>query len=817
MELSFLTVPTICEPLNPQLTAVSTGTYEHLSGLRLADNPGIGSAGEVEFLIGSDHYWELATGRVSRGSCGPIAVETKLGWVLSGPLSCCSTIETPQKDLTTLLTGVTSQESNLDATLRSFWELESFGITDTCLPQSPFKNNISFVGDRYEVQLPWKSSHPLLPDNFELSKKRLQNLLTRLRRKSNLLVEYDAIISSQLERGIIQPVPSADVGVIGHVHYLPHHAVIKQEKTTTKIRIVYDASAKGKGPSLNDCLLAGPSFNQRIFDILVRFRTYPIAVIADIEKAFLNVSVCEEDRDVLRFLWFDDVSQEKPEIVVYRFNRVVFGVTSSPFLLNSTIDYHLDSHSHEKTELVKVLKESIYVDDIVMGSVDESSALNLYKEAKEILRTGGFNLRKFITNSQALQKAIDQLEAPLSTAPSMIIQDDDGTYAKSVLGGTQTAHSTEQKVLGVRWNTVTDNLRFGTLHVSVIADTRPPTKRTVTETIGKFFDPLGYLSPVVVTFKMFFKELCEENWDWDQELTGKTLSRWKSLLSSLKEVPTLSIPRTYVPSLHSSTTVCSLHGFSDASTKAYAAVIYLVTHTNTQRQVSFVASKTRISPRRELTVPRLELLSALLLARLIRSVTKILSTTITLQPPVCYADSQVALHWIAGNGKEWKQFVRNRVTEICKLVPAEHWRHCPGVDNPADLPSRGMTVSELSVSRLWNCGPKWLGSELCDSMCTAVTSSDMPNDCLVEMKCSADGIHSLIVNTPVNCEDVIQYNRYSSLRRLLSVTAYVLKFIESLKEAIQQHSTITGNDLALSTEETKKAETLLVRIAQGQP
>ena len=205
-----------------------------------------------------------------------------------------------------------------------------------------------------------------------------------------------------------------------------------------------------------------------------------------------------------------------------------------------------------------------------------------------------------------------------------------------------------------------------------------------------------------------------------------------------------------------------------------------MTQTEYQRQVSFVAFKTRISPRRELTVPRLELLSALLLTRLIHSVTKILSTSITLQQPVCYADSQVALHWIAGNGKEWKQFVRNRVTEICKLVPAEYWKHCPGVDNPANLTSRGMMVSELSVSRLWNCGPK---CEPCDSMCKPITSDNMPNDCLVEMKCPTEATHSLIVNEPVYPVDVIQYERYSSLRQLLSVTAYVLKFIDSLKRA----------------------------------
>ena len=490
----------------------------------------------------------------------------------------------------------------------------------------------------------------------------------------------------------------------------------------------------------------------------------------------------------------------------------MFGITSSPFLLNATVDHHLESYSSKKTELVEVLRESIYVDDIVTGSVDEDSALNLYKDSKEILRAGGFNLRKFVTNSPTLQRAIDQSEEPLSTASNVTMQDE-ATYAKSVLGGTQTAHSTEQKVLGVRWNVATDNLLFATQRIAVIADTRTPTKRSVTEIVGRFFDPLGYLAPVVVAFKMFFKQLCED-WDWDQELTGKTLSKWEKLLSSLRESPTLSVPRMYAPSIHSSTTLCSLHGFCDASVKAYAAVIYLVTQVESQRQVAFVASKTRISPQRKLTIPQLELLSAVLLARLIHSVTQILSTRITLQQPVCYADSQVALHWIAGHGKEWKQFVHNRVIEICKLVPAEHWKHCPGAENPADLPSRGMTATELSVSRLWNRGPTWLVSEQCDSMCANATIDNMPVDCLAEMKCSSEVTHMLMISDLVGSEDVIQCERFSSLGRLLSVTAYVLKFINSLKRAIAHH-TASGEDLPLTTKEMNEAELLLIHIAQS--
>ena len=145
------------------------------------------------------------------------------------------------------------------------------------------------------------------------------------------------------------------------VHYLPHHAVLREDKATTKLRIVYDTSSKTCGPSLNDCLYTGPKFGQRIMDILLRFRTHRVAVAADIEKYFLMISVREEDRDVLRFLWVKDLKSDVPDVTVLRFTRVVFGVSASPFLLNATIKHHVEQYSAEYPELVSLLMRSIYV------------------------------------------------------------------------------------------------------------------------------------------------------------------------------------------------------------------------------------------------------------------------------------------------------------------------------------------------------------------------------------------------------------------------------------------------------------------------
>ena len=153
----------------------------------------------------------------------------------------------------------------------------------------------------------------------------------------------------------------------------------------------------------------------------------------------------------------------------------------------------------------------------------------------------------------------------------------------------------------------------------------------------------------------------------------------------------------------------SLHGFCDASKHAYAAVVYLVIKSPTEQIVRFIVSKTRVAPLKPQTIPRLELLSALLLARLMKSVATSMGSELQLQKPTSYTDPEVALYWIRGVDRVWKQFVQHQVLEIRNLLPSVSWRHCPGVDNPADLPSRGAKPVDLAKNELWIMGPQWVG------------------------------------------------------------------------------------------------------------
>ena len=818
-ELELFTVPLVCHPLTAQPIDLCATKYQHLSSLDLADSSNEDAPMEVDLLIGSDCYWTLVTGRVCRGEAGPVAIHTRLGWVLSGIAPTPGELHAPHSCLTTHVLKVDatppcSCSEKLDEMLHSFWKLESLGIEDsgdTVLDE--FTQSIRFSEGRYEVLLPWKDSHPPLHDNFDLSNKRLHSLLLRLRRDPDVMHEYDAIIRSQLQQAIVEEVNPHNKGRSGRVHYLPHHAMVRKDRETTKLRIVYDASAKATGCSLNECLLKGPKFDQKIFDILLRFRTYKVAVTADIEKAFLMVSIADEDRDVLRFLWVNNVDNDSPQLRILRFRRVVFGVSSSPFLLNATLQHHLDLYAASHPEVVERLLESLYVDDVVSGAQDEDQAETFYLKSKQILREGGFNLRKFVTNSKSLQQRIDDCEGVTThEIPPHTVSHLEESYTKSMLGTTQPNQPGEQKVLGVRWDVAKDQFCFGFTDIAHCAAESEPTKRNLISIVGRFYDPIGFLAPIVIKFKILLQELSERKIDWDKPLSGDLLRKWETLITDLQSNPPMSLPRCIWAEVPTEDVSCRLYGFCDASKHAYAAIVYLVIQTPDERIVRFISSKTRVAPLKSQTIPRLELLSALILARLLKNVTTSLESGLKLGPPICYADSKVAFFWILKTKRVWKQFVQRRVTEIRELLPDNCWHHCPGIDNPADLPSRGLSPIELACSELWAKGPRWLGSPTANE---SVQDMTMPEDCATELRMADRPATVSLLVADVKLD--IDCQQYSSLQKLLRVTARVLMFVNNLKGKLQiKHNATTKVTPVSEVELLTQAEMLWIKIAQRQ-
>ena len=306
-----------------------------------------------------DHYFDIVIGDIIRGEQGPVAITTKLGWVLSGSIgnpggegNVVSTNLCMDGTVPIITHGY--DNSDIIDTLKLFWEVEHTGFEITKhLDEIESFCDAQFTGNRYQVWLPWKPRETDgINSNFELCKKRLNSLYSHLVANKALLSEYNKLFQDQLAHLIAEKVPRSEISK-DNVNFLPHLAIIREERTTSTVRVVFDASCKSQYDdlSLNDRLESGPNYIPLFFDVIVRFRVHIIALIADIEKAFLWMETRREDRDYLRFLWLDEVSGDKPAVTQLRYTHLHFGLRPFPSVLGSVIKAHLTSYEQRNPKL----------------------------------------------------------------------------------------------------------------------------------------------------------------------------------------------------------------------------------------------------------------------------------------------------------------------------------------------------------------------------------------------------------------------------------------------------------------------------------
>ncbi|XP_076290996.1 uncharacterized protein LOC143214168 [Lasioglossum baleicum] len=352
----------------------------------------------ISVLVGADVAGKLMTGRRHILKCGLVAVETYLGWTVMGAMEQTEKRDDPVITAHTMF--VNSQKA------ADLWSLDVLGIKDPVENKSQRDHQREVKEDflktvyknaegRYEVKLPWLKSHPALNDNKIMAIRRLQSTIKKLK-TDGLFEEYAAIFNEWRNEGIVEYVPEGEKDNWGH--YLPHRHVVK-ENSTTRVRPVFDASAKSHPfPSLNECLEKGENLIEQIPSILLRFRKGNIGVISDIRKAFLQISLDRNDRNFLRFLWIN----EGDDIVMLRHCRVVFGVSSSPFILGAVIAMHLDNvvsslscdpKAKNMIENVKKLSESFYVDNCVTSVNTLDQLHSFIGDAKTVMQSAGFDLR----------------------------------------------------------------------------------------------------------------------------------------------------------------------------------------------------------------------------------------------------------------------------------------------------------------------------------------------------------------------------------------------------------------------------------------
>ena len=412
--------------------------------------------------------------------------------------------------------------------------------------------------------------------------------------------------------------------------------------------------------------------------MLVRNRFHPIAVAGDIEKAFLQVRVREPDRDALRFHWIKDVHSTEVEIL--RFTRVVFGLTSSPFLFNGVIARHLELIEPRHPETVAEIRKSLYVDDLISGAPTTNEAAELKQDAIEIFDDAKFRLHKWHSNAPELES--DMNDGAL-------------TFAKQQLRVSPKENGS--KLLGLKWNKVEDSLQVDFPSTPAVL-----TKRGLLAYLAKVYDPLGLLSPMLLEGKILYWEVCETKVRWDGFIPDDLSKRWRKWESALPRY--LSFPRS-IPTYREPIQEVQLHSFGDASKKGLCAVVYAVLQQESGKVQRLVTAKSRLA-KTNLTIPRLELVAGHMAVNLAVNVRNALEGFKMAENIHCWLDSSVALHWLNDDG-QYRQFVANRVNKI-RSHPNVFWRHVPTAENPADLGSRGGSVDG---ARLWCQGPDWLSDE----------------------------------------------------------------------------------------------------------
>ncbi|WKY06610.1 hypothetical protein Q1695_006637 [Nippostrongylus brasiliensis] len=650
-----------------------------------------------------------------------------------------------------------------------YWNVDSAGIEEFTGPQTQelrainekvweqFRTTVERHDDGYYVRLPWKDSANDLPDNRALAYNRLRNIHSKIKSQPDLLLQYHNTFREQLEKGVIEEVDETAKPDGKIVLYLAHHAVLTPHKDTTKLRIVFDGSAHYKNaPCLNDKLHQGAVILPSLTDMLLRFRAGNIAIISDVEKAFLQVHLQIQDRDATRCLWIRDISKpvKTDNIVTYRFTRVLFGLNCSPFLLGATIIEHLD-HIDDR-EMADLIKNNVYVDNLLMTATTPDEALERLQKARQIFTEINMNLREFRTNSEEVNDRIPPDKLSKSIIP---------------------------KVLGLQWNSAEDTITITCCY----PDKTTITKRTVSEQISSIYDPFGWLTPLTLNAKLFQQNIWKFNYKWDEELSEAHQNEWKRILARSHGF-TKSIIRKV--SDGSKTSTARLVAFADASRQAMAACVYLI---NNGSQELLVAKSKLPSIKNNFTIPKLEMNALTLAARLVHNTLRALESQLCVKSITIYSDSEVALAWLASSDISNKAgvLVRNRCMEIRKINDdmirkgiEVKFGHVNTDLNPANCATRGLWKEDLETHPWWN-GPSFIASSY-DQWLAASSLSDRKSfDEVGQVEMQRNILHTTAANQQDSVKEILNWKRYSSVNHAVSVFSYALRWLNRIISRVQ--------------------------------
>lgn len=734
---------------------------DKLQGLTLAD-PKFNRRGSIEVLLGTEIYYGITGGKRLHLNNRLVAEETSLGWVMAGRF-----VEQQEE------ASCFNILIDIDASLRAFWEVESvptkpqlsddeqrceelFSTTTTRSPEGKFV-----------VKLPFSEAPTDISSTFQVAVSRLRAMERRFERDNTFRDLYVDFMKEYEELGHMEEIANDQLSQ--QQYYLPHHGVLKTSSSTTKLRVVFDASAKSNtGKSLNNVLRVGPVIQSSLIDIVLRFRQHQYVLTGDVEKMYRQVLVDSEDAKMQNIVWRS--SREQP-ISHYRLKTLTYGTAPASFLSTRCLKELAKLNREQYGAAATAIENDVYVDDLMTGADSKQELVELQISISKILQSAKFNMRKWSSNDEEIRQ--------------QICDKDDTTSSLTIA-----EHPEATKLLGLEWSPKTDKFYFSTNFESRATHT----KRTMLSESSKIFDPLGWLAPTIVRVKMLFQSTWLQAIGWDEELPPPTRSQWMGLRQDLSHLQCIQIPR-WIGS-HKS---IELHGFCDASQWAYAAAVYCRITNGDKVITQLIAAKTKVAPIKQLSIPRLELNGAFLLTKLMIVVQNALNLNI--EKTTLWTDSKIVLDWLSSHPRKWPTFIANRTSEILNEFKREHWKHVSSADNPADCASRGINSTELFENELWWNGPQWLTQPV-EFWPSQLVSYGTTEEVKVETFAFKVAVENYVV------QEII--DRYSSFYKMSKILALMFRFSSNCRISKQQRS--IGPLLPSDIEE---ASLMIIRFEQA--
>ncbi|VEN51227.1 unnamed protein product [Callosobruchus maculatus] len=720
----------------PQV-AVDDKHFRDFVGLKLADE-GFYIPGKIDGIIGAEIYSEImGVNKVIGPGGSPVAVQTAFGYVVMGRVpvdtwNSVNTFFTLQADLP------------VEELVAKFWEVENVP-TKPVLSEDDKKCETIFaesvqrsISGRFTVALPFKFN----PSNLGVSKftaqKRFCSLEKRLECNKDFRFQYNEAMKDFMQQGHL--VLSDKTSEVRDAYYIAHHPVIKAGSSSTPVRVVLDASAPtDNGVSLNDLLYRGPKLQTDICTLLLNFRLFEIALTGDIRQMYRQINVVRDHWRYQRLLWRFNPDEDIQE---YELTVVAFGMKSSPFLALRTVKELTKLDGKTYPLAAEYVDRDLYMDDLVSSISSEELACKLFQEAIGLFASGGFELTKFSTNSVKLTEIIPVAKKRLNDV----------------------LFKTDTRILGMQWNPQSDRFSF-----QFSFPEKQCTKRNVLSSVARCYDPLGLIAPIVLNLKLIVKDLWRLKLDWDSEAPASIGKIWVKILSEWDIIKNLNFPRHLGVKMGLPVV---LLGFSDASQSGYGGVIYSLCQTaEGTNLVSLVCAKSKVSPIKIMSIPRLELCAALLLSKLLKHVIETYEKRVAIAQVYAFSDSSTVLHWLASI--ELKDiFVANRVCQIKENLPSVQWYYVEGNDNPADCLSRGLTPGQMTNHPLWFSGPSWLKLSKEEWPLKSISGTDDN---------SVEKIGVIFTATETENHPLIEMvDRCSNFSKILRVTVWVLRFLKIL-------------------------------------